>query len=137
MRIFANANYNFIRWRWHALIGSIIIIWGGVGWIWAHGGMKYGIDFTGGTAVEVSFPQQTDEDVVRKAVDPISKEAIVQKYGAPAKHELLIRLPMMEGVEQGTALTGGDELMVVAGIYDHAARKRSYEILAGVAGLRA
>ena len=104
MRIFANANYNFIRWRWHALIGSIVIIWGGVGWIWAHGGMKYGIDFTGGTAVEVSFPQQTDEDVVRKAVDPISKEAIVQKYGAPAKHELLIRLPMMEGVEQGTAL---------------------------------
>jgi luciferase family oxidoreductase group 1 len=37
------------------------------------------------------------------------------------------------GVEEFAALTGADELMVVAGIYDHAARKRSYEILAEVA----
>jgi hypothetical protein len=29
------------------------------------------------------------------------------------------------------APTGVDELMVVCSIYDHAARKRSYEILAG------
>jgi len=104
MRIFANANYNFIRWRWHALIGSIVLIWGGVAWIYAHGGLKMGIDFTGGTAVEVSFPQPTNEDVVRKAIDPISHEAIVQKYGPPGKHELMIRLPMMKGVEQGAAL---------------------------------
>lgn len=100
MRIFANANYNFIRWRWHALIGSIVLIWGGVAWIWIHGGLKYGIDFTGGTAIEVSFPQATDENAVRKAVDPISKEAIVQKYGEASKHTLVIRLPMTKGTEQ-------------------------------------
>ena len=40
------------------------------------------------------------------------------------------------GLDEFVALTGADELMVVAGIYDHAARKRSYEILAGVGGLR-
>ena len=34
------------------------------------------------------------------------------------------------GLDEFVALTGADELMVVAGIYDHAARKRSYEILA-------
>ena len=26
MRIFANPNYNFIRWRWHALVLSLAII---------------------------------------------------------------------------------------------------------------
>jgi luciferase family oxidoreductase group 1 len=36
------------------------------------------------------------------------------------------------GVEDFIALTGVDELMVVAGIYDHAARVRSYEILSGL-----
>ena len=36
-----------------------------------------------------------------------------------------------EGVEQFRELTGVDELMVVTAIYDHAARVRSYEILAG------
>ena len=104
MRIFANANYNFIRWRWHALIGSIIIIWGGVGWIWAHGGLKYGIDFTGGTAVVLQFPQPTSEDVIRKAVDPISKEAVVQKYGPAATNQIMVRLPMMKEQEQGTEM---------------------------------
>jgi len=34
------------------------------------------------------------------------------------------------------AETAADELIVAAAIYDHAARLRSYEILAEVAGLR-
>ncbi|HEX5476243.1 MAG TPA: LLM class flavin-dependent oxidoreductase [Burkholderiales bacterium] len=36
------------------------------------------------------------------------------------------------GMEDFVALTGVDELMVVSAIYDHAARVRSYEILAGL-----
>ncbi len=39
---------------------------------------------------------------------------------------------MQDFVEQ----TGVDEVMVVSAIYDHAARKRSYEILAEVGALR-
>ncbi len=39
-------------------------------------------------------------------------------------------------LERLTAATRADELMVVAHIYDHAARLRSYEILAEVAGLQ-
>ena len=34
------------------------------------------------------------------------------------------------GLEEFVALTGVDEVMVVSAVYDHAARKRSYEILA-------
>ena len=41
------------------------------------------------------------------------------------------------GLGEFIALTGVDELMVVAAIYDHAARKRSYEILARAGELRA
>jgi alkanesulfonate monooxygenase SsuD/methylene tetrahydromethanopterin reductase-like flavin-dependent oxidoreductase (luciferase family) len=40
------------------------------------------------------------------------------------------------GLEEFLALTGIDEVMVVSAIYDHAARKRSYEILAEVGRLR-
>jgi alkanesulfonate monooxygenase SsuD/methylene tetrahydromethanopterin reductase-like flavin-dependent oxidoreductase (luciferase family) len=35
------------------------------------------------------------------------------------------------GVEEFVGQTGVDELMVVSAIYDHAARLRSYELLAG------
>jgi luciferase family oxidoreductase group 1 len=39
-----------------------------------------------------------------------------------------------QGIEEVVNATGADELMVVSGIYDHDARKRSYEILADVVG---
>jgi luciferase family oxidoreductase group 1 len=50
------------------------------------------------------------------------------KYATVGARETVRR-----GVEAFVAATGVDELMVVAGIYDHGARKRSYEILAGAA----
>ena len=31
MHIFENANYDFIRWRWHAIAFSALIILAGVG----------------------------------------------------------------------------------------------------------
>ena len=41
-----------------------------------------------------------------------------------------------EQLERFAAYTGADELIVVSAIYDHAARVRSYELLAELAGLR-
>ena len=55
MQIFHNANYNFIKWRWHALILSLVIIWAGVGTIFMKGGIPLGIEFTGGTAIQLKF----------------------------------------------------------------------------------
>jgi preprotein translocase subunit SecF len=107
MRIFANPNYNFIRWRWHALILSLVLIWGGVALVIVRGGLQYGIEFTGGTAVVVEFVQPVDEGVVRKAVDPISKDAVVQRYGAPGQNQIMVRLPMTAGADQDAALEEG------------------------------
>jgi alkanesulfonate monooxygenase SsuD/methylene tetrahydromethanopterin reductase-like flavin-dependent oxidoreductase (luciferase family) len=38
------------------------------------------------------------------------------------------------GLQRFIALTNADELMVTAPIFDHQARRRSYEILADIAG---
>lgn len=109
MRIFQNTNFNFIKWRWHALIISMVIIWGGVAAMWMSGGMPLGIDFTGGTVVIAEFPQGTNEDVVRAALDPISKDKVVQKYGnEPGKNQIMIRLPLDATlVESGANLEEG------------------------------
>jgi preprotein translocase subunit SecF len=104
MRIFANANYNFIRWRWHALIVSLVLIWAGVATIYLRGGVPLGIEFTGGTAVVLKFQQPVGEDAIRKAVDPLSKDTVVQQYGRPEDRSIVVRLPMMAGREQGSAL---------------------------------
>ena len=107
MRIFANPNYNFIKWRWHALILSISLIWAGVASMYVRGGLPLGIDFSGGTALVLKFDHPVSEDVVRKALDPVTSDKVVQKYDDPRLNEILVRLPMMKGQEQGANLDAG------------------------------
>ena len=56
-------------------------------------GLNYGVDFTGGTVMEVNYPQAANLDGIRKAVDSIGlKDATVQNFGT--SRDVLIRLPL-------------------------------------------
>jgi preprotein translocase subunit SecF len=56
-------------------------------------GLNYGVDFTGGTVMEVNYPQSANIDSIRAAVDSIGlKDATVQNFGT--SHDVLIRLPI-------------------------------------------
>ncbi len=103
MRIFVNANYNFIKWRWHFLIASVVIIWAGVATMYFQGGIKRGIDFSGGTALTLKFTKPTSEDVVRKALDPVASDKVVQQFGDARDNTVFVRLPTV-GAEHGTNL---------------------------------
>jgi preprotein translocase subunit SecF len=107
MHILTNPNFNFIRWRWHALALSLAIITAGAVTIWKRGGLPLGVDFSGGTAILLEFEKPTGEDAVRAAIAPLGVEAIVQRYGNVGENRILVRLPMMAGVEQGTNLEEG------------------------------
>jgi preprotein translocase subunit SecF len=108
MQIFHNANYDFIRWRWHALILSSAIIVGGFLFSLARGGVPLGIDFSGGTLVVLRFEQPVQEDVVRRALDVLPGDKVVQKYGIDEKlNEILIRLPETHEAEKGFSLESG------------------------------
>jgi preprotein translocase subunit SecF len=56
-------------------------------------GLNYGVDFTGGTVMEVNYPQAANIEGIRKAVDSIGlKDVTVQNFGT--SHDVLIRLPV-------------------------------------------
>jgi preprotein translocase subunit SecF len=105
MRIFASTNYNFIKWRWHALILSLALLAAGVTSLYLRGGVPLGIEFTGGPAVVLRFEQPVGEDAVRSAIAGISNESVVQQFGPRDSREIMIRLPQMAGQELGTRLT--------------------------------
>jgi len=113
MQIFTNANYNFIRWRWHAIALSLLVITAGAVQI-ATKGLPLGIDFAGGTNVVVKFERPVGEDQVRHAIAPVAKESVVQRFGAAADNEILIKLPQTKDAEQGTSLEQGARQVVEA-----------------------
>lgn len=60
--------------------------------LWSKG-LNYGVDFTGGTVMEVSYPQPADIGKIRQAMDNIGlKDATVQNFGT--SRDVLIRLPI-------------------------------------------
>ena len=103
MQILTNANYNFIRWKWHAITLSLAVIIAGAVMIAMHG-LPLGIDFSGGTLVVVQFEQAVTEQQVRDAVSSLPGDEVVQQYGAAADRRILVRLPQPEGGTQSGSL---------------------------------
>jgi preprotein translocase subunit SecF len=103
MDFLKNPNFDFIRWRWHALALSGVIVLAGAAMI-ARNGLPLGIDFSGGTLIVVRFEQPVNEDLVRRAIDSIPGEKIIQPFGDTGDREWLIRLPQSVGAEQGADL---------------------------------
>ena len=103
MQILTNANYNFIRWKWHAITLSLAVIIAGAVMI-AMRGLPLGIDFSGGTLVVVQFEQAVTEQQVRDAVSSLPGDEVVQQYGPAADRRILVRLPQPEGGTQSGTL---------------------------------
>jgi preprotein translocase subunit SecF len=103
MQILSNANYNFLRWKWHALALSAAVIIGGLAMIGTKG-LPLGIDFSGGTLIVVQFEQPVTEEQVRNSVESLPGEEVVQQYGDVSERRMLIRLPQTEGAVEGNSL---------------------------------
>ncbi len=91
-QIFVNANYDFVgkrKWFYVASAGFMLL---SLATILYHGGLNYGIDFTGGALVQVRYDKPASVDLVRKGLDEIKLgTAVIQQFGDA--QEYLIRLP--------------------------------------------
>ncbi|MBZ5556139.1 MAG: protein translocase subunit SecF [Acidobacteriia bacterium] len=107
MHIFKDANYDFLRWRWHALAISWVIILAGIFTI-ATKGIPKGVEFAGGTVVIERFDQAVSVQQVRQALDRNyaagGQNTVVQTYGDPAQQMIMIRVPQV-GAESGASLS--------------------------------
>jgi preprotein translocase subunit SecF len=110
MDFLKNPNINFIKWRWHAIGLSLLVVLAGVFQL-ATKGLPLGIDFSGGTLIVVRFTQPVDEGAVRRAIEAIPGDKIIQPYGDASDHEWLIRLPQAS-TEAGGTLGQGAEAVV-------------------------
>lgn len=91
-----DTNINFVGMRFAAFAFSALIILGSLGLL-ATKGLNFGIDFTGGTLIEVRVPTETpDLGALRTDLNALELGGIsIQEFGAP--DDLLIRLQEQEG----------------------------------------
>jgi preprotein translocase subunit SecF len=71
------------------VVNLAVILWA----IPAIHGLNFGVDFAGGTEMEVRFGKAADPAAIRKAVEDLGfKDASVQTYGSESEHSYLIRV---------------------------------------------
>ena len=101
MELFRNVSVDWLRLKWYFLGFSLIFSVAGVSsmaWHWHQIGtpVPLGVDFRGGTEVEVQFVNTPDIGVIRQAMDASGiKDARVQRYDEtrPSLNAVLISLP--------------------------------------------
>ena len=103
MQIFHNTHYDFIKWRWHAIALSALVILAGVVMA-VQRGLPLGIDFSGGTIVVFKFqnadrrgrrPQGDRRRAGREGRPAVRQAGGAQRPGAAAA---------AAGVEEGFSL---------------------------------
>ncbi|MCT6698700.1 protein translocase subunit SecF [Rheinheimera sp. 4Y26] len=89
---------NFMKLKWPALVFSTFLVLGSLVSLFTQG-LNLGLDFTGGTVIEVKFDQAADLNKVRTALGTSGfADAQVQYFGT--SQEVMIRIAPREGVEQ-------------------------------------
>jgi preprotein translocase subunit SecF len=82
---------DFVRWMKAAGAVSVAIIVIGIASMVWHGGLNYGIDFAGGSLVQIKFQQEPQIDKIRNTFKVIGLEnSIIQTYGSK---EIVVRTP--------------------------------------------
>jgi preprotein translocase subunit SecF len=103
MEFFKRTNIDFMRYQWPALVLSTAINLLAIGSFFFQG-LNFGLDFTGGTVIEVGYKQPVQLAEVRSALAKAGyAEATVQHFGS--SKDVLIRLAPKNRSESTAAVS--------------------------------
>ena len=94
-------NIDFIGKRKLGFVFSCLLILISIISLVVHKGPNFGIDFVGGTVIQIQFTQEVAVTDIRKGLDTIGLgNAAVQSFGHEKNPEFLIRTGMLEKVDE-------------------------------------
>ena len=101
MRIFQHANYPFMQWRRRAYIITAIMLLGGIAAMVMNVGrygswLNYGVDFKGGTLVQLKFDQPVPAEELRATAEAAGQDDwAITSFGGP--DEFVVRMAAFQG----------------------------------------
>ena len=102
MEILKNPHYDFLGKSKIFVPLSILLTLASLAYMTFHG-IRYGVEFQGGTQVIVRFTSPPQVDRIRSVVDKTARGAVIQTYDDPRKNQILVRLP--GGDQEGAELS--------------------------------
>jgi len=113
VEFFRDVNIDFLGKKWYFLAFSLIFSVAGVLSMLFWHGIPWGVEFRGGTLVEVKFSHTPDLNGIRAAMDRAGlRDPKIQNYGQAPNNEVLIDLSLKETSEQ--ALDQGKNTIIQA-----------------------
>ncbi|MGH7675304.1 MAG: protein translocase subunit SecF [Gemmatimonadales bacterium] len=107
IELFRTPNYDFIGKRRWAYLVSVVAILVSLATMAVRGGLRYDIDFTGGTLIQVRFEQAPDIGRIRASLAKIGLgESVIQQFGDPREYILRIPLTSANQEEVGRRVQG-------------------------------
>lgn len=107
MEILKNPNFDFLGKARYFIGASLAVILAGLIFISTQG-LRYGVEFSGGTQLIVKFEKTPEIDKIRDAVSQNAPGAVIQTYDAAAKNQVLIRIA---GAVQGDIDTAAPRMV--------------------------
>lgn len=112
MEILKNVSVDWLSKKWLFVGTSLFLILLGVAGYVLHGGFSFGVDFTGGTIIQVKFKEAPDLDVLRESLKTEAVSApLIQRYGRADENEIQVR---MQTAFEGQDLEAGRREMTDA-----------------------
>ena len=134
MEFFQAPNIDWVSKKWYFIAISILLSTVGIISLLAHGGPRYGIDFRGGTMVQVKFREAPPLDRIRTALGAQGLgEITLQRFGPEADYEILIGLDLT--TESTAELDAGREAILEALLGEFGGEERPSWHEAGAASL--
>jgi preprotein translocase subunit SecF len=101
VELFREIEINWLSKKyWFFGFSWLLIALGVIGYM-VNGGLALGIDFTGGTVIQIKFNQQADHGLLRDALRTEAFSApLIQTYGPAAENTVQVRMQTTEGENQ-------------------------------------
>ncbi len=139
MELFRGVNVDWLRLKWYFLGFSLIfsvagIVSMGIHWAQIGSPVPLGVDFKGGTQVQVQFQQTPDLNKIRSATSAAGiKDASVVSYDVASNNEVLVGLPEQH---DETSLDAGQKQIVDAlhAHYDNPFAVRNVQVVGPTVG---
>lgn len=93
MRLIGVTNIPFLRGRFFAYGFSVLTLVIGIGSFFLRGKENFGVEFTGGTLIQIGYNSSVEIGTLRKALEKQGvSESSIQKYGDDTSHQFVIKI---------------------------------------------